>query len=285
MTTESRAEWPSAVHGERLDGIHLREKFRAIIRPQLAQRAGVPFRLVMGYKEGRVGPQGRYRSAPTALYSVKMGATAINKNEPNTIGLTDEQLRAVVHDVDPELVRIGHEVLARQKTETFLEAWRNHWGAAMWSLFLSTALFMEGYDNSLVRILYDLYVTVGECADSTQMSTFFGMPQFQQRFGSPYKGKLVIPAAYQGGLLNIAKCGQLIGLVITGICQERYGSRKTYIWGMAAMTASIFLAVFAINLDMLLGAELAMGIPWGMFRGCVPIGLTNGRNTRDRLCG
>ncbi|OCF58934.1 hypothetical protein L486_03427 [Kwoniella mangroviensis CBS 10435] len=35
---------------------------------------------------------------------------------------------------------------------------------------------------------------------------------------------------------------------------------------MVAMTASIFLAVFSINLDMLIGAELAMGIPWGMFQ-------------------
>jgi hypothetical protein len=35
---------------------------------------------------------------------------------------------------------------------------------------------------------------------------------------------------------------------------------------MILMTATIFLAVFAVSLNMLLVAELAMGIPWGMFR-------------------
>ncbi|WRT64889.1 uncharacterized protein IL334_001825 [Kwoniella shivajii] len=174
------------------------------------------------------------------------GAT-LSKKEQNVIGLTDEQLRATVEGVDPELIRIGHEVVARQKQETFSQAWRNHWGAGMWSLFLSCALFMEGYDTGLI-------------------STFYGMPQFQATFGKLHKGKLVIPASYQGALLNLGKVGQLIGLVITGVCQERYGSKKTYIWGMAAMTASIFLAVFSVNINMLVGAELAMGIPWGMFQ-------------------
>ncbi|WVQ69130.1 uncharacterized protein L199_007345 [Kwoniella botswanensis] len=176
-----------------------------------------------------------------------MGGANFAKKENNVIGLTDAQLRAVAEDVDPELIRIGHEVVSRQKQETFAQAWRNHWGAGMWSLFLSCALFMEGYDTGLI-------------------STFYGMPQFQAKFGKPHNGKLVIPASYQGALLNLGKVGQLIGLIITGTCQERYGSKKTYIWGMVAMTASIFLAVFSINLDMLIGAELAMGIPWGMFQ-------------------
>lgn len=64
-----------------------------------------------------------------------------------SIGLTDTQLNAVT-DIDPELVRIGYEVIARQKKETFREAWRNHWRAACWSIFLTSALFMEGYASS-----------------------------------------------------------------------------------------------------------------------------------------
>ncbi|WWC87014.1 uncharacterized protein L201_001897 [Kwoniella dendrophila CBS 6074] len=176
-----------------------------------------------------------------------MGGTTNIKKEPQIIGLTDEQLRAVSQDIDPELIRIGHEVVSRQKSETFIQCWRNHWGAGMWSLFLSCALFMEGYDTAL-------------------LSTFYGMPQFQSKFGKLHNGKLVIPALYQGAFLNSGKVGQLIGLIITGICQEKYGSKKTYISGMIAMTLSIFLAVFSINLNTLIGAELVMGIPWGMFQ-------------------
>jgi SP family general alpha glucoside:H+ symporter-like MFS transporter len=85
-------------------------------------------------------------------------------------------------------------------------------------------------------------------------------------FGTKVNGKLVIPANYQSGLTNTAYVGQCIGLIINGWCQERFGSRKAFIGGMILMTATIFLAVFAVSLDMLLVAELAMGVPWGMFR-------------------
>ncbi len=72
--------------------------------------------------------------------------------------------------------------------------------------------------------------------------------------------KLVIPANYQSGLTNTAYVGQIIGLFINGYCQERFGSRLTFIWGMGLMTATIFLAVFSVSLNMLLVAELAMGV-------------------------
>lgn len=58
----------------------------------------------------------------------------------------------------------------------------------------------------------------------------------------------------------------LIGLPITGVCQERYGSKKTYIGGMILMTMTIFVAVFAQNIQMYLAAEALMALPWGMFR-------------------
>jgi SP family general alpha glucoside:H+ symporter-like MFS transporter len=77
------------------------------------------------------------------------GGKDIEKIEDRTIGLTDAQLRAEV-DVEPELVRLGYEVVERQKKETFREAWRNHWRAACWSIFLTSALFMEGYDPAVV---------------------------------------------------------------------------------------------------------------------------------------
>ncbi|OCF32008.1 hypothetical protein I317_06706 [Kwoniella heveanensis CBS 569] len=163
------------------------------------------------------------------------------------VKLSGEQLQAVSH-LDPELVRIGHEVVQKQKSETFLQAWRNHGRAAGWSIFLTSALLMEGFDTAIIN-------------------SFFALPAFLNSFGVKGKnGKLAIPADYQGGLVNIAYVGQCIGLFLNGWCQERYGSRRTFIAGMILMTATIFLAFFAVSLNMLLVAELAMGIPWGMFQ-------------------
>ncbi len=99
------------------------------------------------------------------------------------------------------------------------------------------------------------------------INAFFGLPAFLNSFGIKNSaGTLTIPANYQAGLTNIAYCGQMIGLLFNGWFQEKYGSRKAFIGGMILMTLTIFLAVFAVSLNMLLVAELAMGIPWGMFQ-------------------
>lgn len=75
-------------------------------------------------------------------------------DEPRKDGkveLTDAELAGGL-EFDPELLRIGGEVIARQKLESFRQTWRHHWRAAVWSLIISTALWMEGYDTSVVRM-------------------------------------------------------------------------------------------------------------------------------------
>lgn len=67
----------------------------------------------------------------------------------NVVGLTEAQ-REAVKDIDPELVKLGFAVVQRQKGESFRQAWKNHWRAASWSIFLTSALFMEGYDTAVV---------------------------------------------------------------------------------------------------------------------------------------
>lgn len=52
--------------------------------------------------------------------------------------------------LNEELVQQGRALVERQKAETFWEAWAKHWPAAVWSIILSTALIMEGYDTAVV---------------------------------------------------------------------------------------------------------------------------------------
>ena len=63
---------------------------------------------------------------------------------------TDEQ---VLKDLalDQDLLAVGHQVIERQKAEGFWLAWKNNWRAAGWSLFISMALWMEGFDQAIVR--------------------------------------------------------------------------------------------------------------------------------------
>ena len=200
------------------------------------------------------------------------------KDEGNLIGMTEVQ---AIEDLslDQELLEVGYRVLADQKKETFTSAWHNHWRGAVWSLFVSLALWMEGFDNSMASQDRGLRRTSTDVHG--QLGSFYGQPAFQDRFGTLVDGKQIIPNPTQVGLSNTATCGQLVGLVITGIFQERVGCRKTFFGGMILMIGTIFIAVFAQNLNMLYAAEFCMGesvtsqvllalilpgIPWGMFQ-------------------
>lgn len=81
-----------------------------------------------------------------------------------------------------------------------------------------------------------------------------------------YNGKIVIPSDWQAGVNNAASGGQILGLLINGWAQTRYGYRTVYMIGMVAMTACIFVLFFAVNIEMILVGNLLAGIPWGIFQ-------------------
>jgi SP family general alpha glucoside:H+ symporter-like MFS transporter len=99
------------------------------------------------------------------------------------------------------------------------------------------------------------------------LGSFWGQPAFIHRFGDLQPdGTYTVNANWQSAISNAMSAGQVIGLIITGYCQERFGSKKTYIGGMAAFTAAIFIPVFAPNIKVLLAGETILAIPLGMFR-------------------
>jgi SP family general alpha glucoside:H+ symporter-like MFS transporter len=107
---------------------------------------------------------------------------------------------------------------------------------------------MEGYDLALLGSMY-------------------ASPAFKKKFGvQSSSGKWAVPAAWQSGLSNGARCGEIIGLLVNGFVSERLGYRRTMICALATITAVIFLFFFAVNVQMLLAAEILAGIPWGIFQ-------------------
>lgn len=90
------------------------------------------------------------------------------------------------------------------------ELFMRYWPAAVYSMLLSLALVMEGMDVGLIN-------------------NFYGHPAFKERFGWPNsEGEKEIPATWQGGIGAGNNCGSIIGLLINGYLQSRYGSRKIY---------------------------------------------------------
>ncbi|CAN9082018.1 unnamed protein product [Alternaria sp. RS040] len=136
-----------------------------------------------------------------------------------------------------------------EKSMTLIQAIKLYPKAVGWSVVLSSALIMEGYDLALLGSLY-------------------GSPQFNRKYGvfNAATGKYSVQASWQSALSNGARAGEVIGLFINGFVSERYGYRKTMIGALMSMTAFIFILFFAPNVQTLVIGEVFCGIPWGMFQ-------------------
>ncbi|KAK7935869.1 hypothetical protein PG985_001364 [Apiospora marii] len=141
--------------------------------------------------------------------------------------------------------------IANSDKETQLprkELFSRYWPGAVYSVLLSMALIMEGMDVGLVN-------------------NFFGHQAYLDRFGWPdANGKQHIPTSWQSAIGNGNNIGSIIGLMLNGWLQSRYGSRRVYMGAMALMGATIFALFFAVNVQMLFAANILCGVPWGIFQ-------------------
>ncbi|OCT51065.1 Alpha-glucosides permease MPH2 [Cladophialophora carrionii] len=157
----------------------------------------------------------------------------------------------------PSLRRLSVDARAATKAEhamTFLTGCRLYPKAIAWSLLLSMTIVMEGYDLTLVN-------------------SFFAFPVFRRSYGKPLhpdappgQQDYQISPAWQSGLTNAAVVGEIIGLFFNGVLTDRFGYHKTMVGTLVWMALFVFLAFFAINIRMLLAAQILCGLPWGIFQ-------------------
>lgn len=170
----------------------------------------------------------------------------------NGLHATDTAFRkmSVVNEDLPRLLHEAKDATHAEKNMSILQAFKTYPKAVMFSMILSTAIVMEGYDVVL-------------------LANFYAFPSFCKRYGvatgdpkNPYQ----IPAAWQAGLSNGANVGEILGLFINGIVSERYGYRKTMLVSLVSVIAFIFIPFFAHDLPMLEAGEILCGIPWCVFQ-------------------
>ncbi|KXJ87019.1 alpha-glucosides permease MPH2/3 [Microdochium bolleyi] len=130
------------------------------------------------------------------------------------------------------------------------ELFSRYMPAVLFSMGLSLALVMEGMDTGLIN-------------------NFFAHPAYLARFGWPNpakNGELYISATWQSGIGAGNNCGAIIGLLLNGWLQSRFGSRRVYMGAMVVMAATIFVLFFSTSVTMLLIGNIMCGIPWGVFQ-------------------
>ena len=153
----------------------------------------------------------------------------------------------------PGLRRLSVEARAATKAEhdmTFIRGCRLYPKAIAWSLLLSMTIVMEGYDLTLIN-------------------SFFAFPVFRHNYGAPVNGDAPtsqkdyqISPAWQSGLTNAAVVGEIMGLLFNGFLTDRFGYHKTMLGTLLWMCLFVFLAFFAVNIKMLLAAQILCGLPW-----------------------
>jgi SP family general alpha glucoside:H+ symporter-like MFS transporter len=180
--------------------------------------------------------------------------TAKDSNEDRvTITRSNDDLFHGLSAAIPSLRRLSVEARAATKAEhamTFLTGCRLYPKAIAWSLLLSMTIVMEGYDLTLIN-------------------SFFAFPVFRRSYGTPLhpdappgQQDYQISPAWQSGLTNAAVVGEIIGLLFNGFLTDRFGYHKTMVGTLVWMALFVFLAFFAVNIRMLLAAQILCGLPW-----------------------
>lgn len=142
-----------------------------------------------------------------------------------------------------EIERLGdaQDAAAQEHDLTFLQALKLYPKGVFWSIIMSTAVVMEGYDTKLI-------------------GTLFAQPAFQKAYGQLVKpDSYQISAPWQAGLSNGSAVGQLFGLLIAGYISERFGFRKTIVAGLTIVIAFIFITFFAPSLAVLEVGQILFG--------------------------
>jgi SP family general alpha glucoside:H+ symporter-like MFS transporter len=126
-----------------------------------------------------------------------------DSNEPHLSGVTGMDQERVVH---------AFEAAEVEKAMPFRQAVSTFWRGGLFSMVLSLALVMEGYDTGLVGRRRSV---ARIRADRVQLKSFYGQPEFLKKFGSlDPNGKLYIPANWQAALSNAVSAGEVLGLLV-----------------------------------------------------------------------
>lgn len=178
-------------------------------------------------------------SQASGVIELQTDPTCLDTPDGTRSGSMD--LSAAVPEFRDLTVSAGAATRAEQKM-TFLGGCQLYPKAIAWSIVLSSAIIMEGYGTTLIF-------------------SFFTLPLFQRLYGQPVHGSYQISSPWQAGLANGAVVGEVIGLFINGILSDRFGYRRTMIGALVFLSLSIFLAFFAVNISMLLAAQILCGRP------------------------
>ncbi|KAL2858447.1 general substrate transporter [Aspergillus pseudoustus] len=136
---------------------------------------------------------------------------------------------------------------------TISEAFRKHYKAFLWSMAISLAIVMDGYDGALLGSL----------------SAF---PSFRNRFGQYVNEKsgYQLAAHWQLALGSSSPVGNIVGIYMGAFTTARLGYKRSALIWLAWLTGCIFISFFATHISIIFVGELLCGMSWGVFATLAP---------------
>lgn len=140
------------------------------------------------------------------------------------------------------------EAEAAEQAMTVMQAVKAYPMACFWAFIMSFTIIMESYDVFLI-------------------GNFIALPAFAQRYGEfdAASNKYLIVPSWQSALQMSGQLGALIGVFLAGPLTSRIGYRWATLVGLMLMNATIFIMFFGDSLPVYFVAQLAEGLPWGIF--------------------
>lgn len=146
-----------------------------------------------------------------------------------------------------QLLSDAEDANSKERDLSFTQAIKVYPKAVGWSVLMSCALVMDGYDLKLIGSL-------------------FAQPAFKEAYGRKQAdGTYQIPAPWQSGLNNGSNVGQMLGLLIAGNVVERFGFRKTMMGALTVLPCLIFIQFFAPSLAQLQAGQVLIGMLFPTF--------------------
>lgn len=116
------------------------------------------------------------------------------------------------HDVPTKMSDVAIEAAkatSQEQSMTLMQGLRTYPKAVAWSVVISTAIVIEGFDKGLIASL-------------------FANPAFNQQYGDLQpNGSYELDASWQTALSIGSAAGEILGLCINGIVAEKFGYRWT----------------------------------------------------------
>ncbi|KAK6063906.1 MFS maltose permease, partial [Seiridium cupressi] len=130
----------------------------------------------------------------------------------------------------------------------FFESLKLYRKGVPWSMLLSTAIIMEGFDLILLGGL-------------------IAFPAFEERFGDlQADGTYELSATWQTSLSMGSLISQIVGLLFNGYIADGFGYRYTMMGGLIMISGFIFIPFFSHSIVMFLCGQILLGIPLGCFQ-------------------